>query len=634
MRKVKKQPYLCFFALVLLIIAAICGGFASKQTTASAATDSAYSFEVAYYDVTYDIKHNCQISVTEDITISYKGYASTGFYRDIPVNAGTCVRNVDVKKIVGGKTEKVYFNVMTEDSDFLTLDIGDSSIKTDKSETYRITYVYCISNSVVNKGMLPLNPVGHGWECKMSDVRVTLILPDGYQSAKCFAGRTGTSKEYGFDSTKSSDGRTVITAYFEHLNKYEGVTFDLYFAKGAIKNYSDFTPYYFVLGGVVILLLLIAVKFAAFNNSILTPVVNFEAPKKMDPLLMGKLIDNKVNSEDISAMIFYWADKGYLKINLDDKNDPTLIRIVQNLPEKCPKYEQLMFARLFGRDDVIAISQLKYSFYKTVEKVTAMVNAATKGLYSSVSIGVSIIFALLGGLLLGIAPLVLAMTQISSTYVTIAPFLSLLPGLILYAFSESVKYNSLKLQKKKMLLFGLGIVGIAVVFCLLYTVLVPSVIFGGYLPKAVLCAVSCIIIVTSVLIISRTQSYTQKLNEIVGFRKFIQLAEKDRLETMLEEDPQFYYHVLPYAQVLGVSDKWEEKFADLTVQPPQWATSSSMNTLLEFHLMNRLINHSLGKMSSTMVSRPSSSGSNGSGGGHFGGGFSGGGFGGGGGRGR
>lgn len=57
---------------------------------------------------------------------------------------------------------------------------------------------------------------------------------------------------------------------------------------------------------------------------------------------------------------------------------------------------------------------------------------------------------------------------------------------------------------------------------------------------------------------------------MLGFKEFIKAAEKDRLEMLLEEDPEYYYHVLPYAQVLHVSKIWINKFKDLTVPPPTW----------------------------------------------------------------
>ena len=107
--------------------------------------------------------------------------------------------------------------------------------------------------------------------------------------------------------------------------------------------------------------------------------------------------------------------------------------------------------------------------------------------------------------------------------------------------------------------------------------------------------------------------------------------EKEKLEKMLEDDPQFYYHILPYAQVLGVSDKWEEKFADITVEPPQWYASSVAGTVFRLHVFNSIMRNTMSTMTKNMVSRPSSGASGGHGGGHFGG-FSGGGHGGGGGH--
>ena len=162
--------------------------------------------------------------------------------------------------------------------------------------------------------------------------------------------------------------------------------------------------------------------------------------------------------------------------------------------------------------------------------------------------------------------------------------------------------------------------------------LVPSGIID-YLPKILLFVVCCAISVLSVMLVSRTESYRKNLNNIIGFKKFIELAEKNQLEMLLEEDPQFYYHILPYAQVLGVTDKWEHKFDDLTVSPPDWLAGDLLTGYIQFSMLNSIMRSSMGKMSSAMVSSPSSSGMNG-GFGSGGGGFSGGGFGGGGGRGR
>ena len=633
MKKINKLPYIILLALTVLFAVSVFGFTGVK--TANAEASPAYAFEIAKYDIVYDIGSDCAISVTEDLTISYKGFSSTGFIRDIPVNGGVQVRNINVKKLVNGNTESVWYDVYSEDSSFLSVDIGDSSNKYGKQESYRITYDYIITNSVTDKGTLPLNPVGHGWECAIYDISIKLIAPEGYIDATYFKGAKGdktTYRDYD-DSGKTADGRTVITASIEYLPAYHGATFDLNFEKGAIKHYVDLTPYLWALVGLAVLALIIILKMFVFNKNYLTPVVNYEAPNKMDPLIMGKLIDNKVNSEDVTSLIYYWASKGYIKINLDDKNDPTLIRIMQTLPESSPSYEKLMYGNLFGNGDMVKPSQLRNKFYKTVEKVTAIVNKQTKGLYDGKSMTVSILFAVIGGLLLGVVPALLALTRVSVKLLLFGPFVVLIPLLVVYAGAQTLMYYKLKLKKSTFIGFSALLVLVCAIIGIFYVLLVPGSIIGAG-PKAVLYILSCCIILLSVLLINRTKGYTEKLNDIIGFKNFITLAEKDQLEMMLEEDPQFYYHILPYAQVLGVTDKWEEKFASLTVQPPQWLTGDVVTTYIEFRILNNIIRSSMGSISSGMVSRPSSSGANGGGRGGFGGGFSGGGFGGGGGRGR
>lgn len=614
--------------IFFFLAAALCALILSP-IPAKASSYGDYRFELENYEVTYDIAANCEIKVTEIMKINYLGIDSTGFYRDIPVNGGARVKDVKVEgvELLHGNT--VPFKVTVEGSDFLTVDIGDKTAKYNQSETYRLTYAYCISNRTVKNGMLPLNPVGTGWDCAIKHAEVKLILPDGYESAVRYVGPKGYAASDMNFTTVMENGRLVLTTSQDNLKAYNGITFDLTFKKGAINPYSDFTPYIFVIAAAGLILLIVLVKVLFFSKNRLTPVVNFEPPEGLDPLMMGKLIDNKVNSEDVTSLIFYWADKGYLKINLDNKYDPILIRI-KNLPATATDYEQIVFSRLFQNGDSVHTASLNNSFYITYERATAMVNAKAKGLYSSLSIGVSIVFALLGGILLGLAPLILALSDISHTLIYFYGFIGMIPAIVIYGLAETIAYNSIKNRGKKNALYLASLFAIVLICSLLYALLLPGLIMA-FLPKFLLCAISLAVVCTSVIIISRTTEYNRKLSEIVGFRNFILAAEKDRLEKTLESDPQYYYHILPYAQVLNVSDIWEDKFKGLTVAPPAWATGMSFD-VFDFMIVSSVIRNSAFGISRGMVSRPSSSGSNGFHG-SFGG-HSGGGFGGGGGRGR
>lgn len=43
--------------------------------------------------------------------------------------------------------------------------------------------------------------------------------------------------------------------------------------------------------------------------------------------------------------------------------------------------------------------------------------------------------------------------------------------------------------------------------------------------------------------------------EVVGFKEFLETVEKDKLEELVEDDPTYFYNILPYTMALGISEK-------------------------------------------------------------------------------
>jgi hypothetical protein len=567
--------------------------------------------------------------VTENVKIHFTGYNSTGFYRDIPVSDGDRIKNV---KVYDGSTDnEAEYEVLMEDSDYITLSVGDYTNKTGSVYKYRIEYDYEMTKPA-DKNAIYLNAAGFGTSANIWDVDITLNIPDGLKG-----GRDGVKLYIGTATPTSSDIFTLngntINCHIDYLNSYTGATFALTFEDGVLSTRFDPAPLILVIIACVILMALIALKFLVFNKNPLTPVVTFTPPDDMDPLVMGKLIDNKVSTSDVTSLIYYWANKGYIKINLDLEDDPQFIRIFYELPAGSPSHQIRMYRGLFNGRDTVRLSELENTFYPTVEAVAKDVNKSYKALYTSKSMGISIIFALLGALLMGLSPIVLGMVNISHKFFLYEALIMLVPALLIYALTESLMYNKLKLSNKKFILYMAGIVALCGIFTALYALILPSAIME-LSSKIIVCIAGFLIIILSVFIISRTEEYTKKLNDIVGFRNFILYTEKDRLETMLEQDPQFYYHILPYAQVLGVTEKWQNKFNAMAVEPPQWSTNP-VRTYVQLAVINHTIRHLNANMVAKMTSRPPSSGRGGgfggghiSGGGHGGGGF--GGFGGGG----
>ena len=78
-----------------------------------------------------------------------------------------------------------------------------------------------------------------------------------------------------------------------------------------------------------------------------------------------------------------------------------------------------------------------------------------------------------------------------------------------------------------------------------------------------------LLVFASILILKmnvRSNEGCRELGDILGLKKFIEVAEKSRLEALVKDNPQMFYQILPYAYVLGVYDEWCKKFESIDAE--------------------------------------------------------------------
>ena len=168
--------------------------------------------------------------------------------------------------------------------------------------------------------------------------------------------------------------------------------------------------------------------------------------------------------------------------------------------------------------------------------------------------------------------------------------------------------------------------------------IVTVIVWLGAGTSVLSAAVIILMVVTTVFFATLMKRPTMRgrklLDEVIGFKDYLEIAEKDELNLRNPPDktPALFEAYLPYALALGVEQRWAEKFAailsavgqtDGGTYQPAWY-NGSLNTMNLSGATSQLSN-SLNTAISSSVTPPGSS----SGGG--GGGFSGGGGGGGGG---
>ena len=117
----------------------------------------------------------------------------------------------------------------------------------------------------------------------------------------------------------------------------------------------------------------------------------------------------------------------------------------------------------------------------------------------------------------------------------------------------------------------------------------------------------------------RNKNALRLLGKLLGFKQFIETAEKRRLQMLVEKDPQYFYSVLPYAYIFGISDKWIKQFEGIMKLKPDWYSGGHFGTSFR-RFSNAMQSVSVPSVANGGISSGSSSGGGGCSGGGGGGG--------------
>lgn len=596
------------------------------------------TLKVHSYDVVVNISKDRKVRVVETFEIEFLRYGLKMFYRSLPVESA---RYFDISATCAGN-DKFSFYVADnpEISGFIDINCVGGVAK-NRKWTYVISYtVENGANAATGENSMRLDVIGFGASVPMHNVTATVHFPYATTLENC-----KTYKGYGVDTptdlnnTLSDDGKTftfsVDKLEVNYVEEYDiwaadGVMLEFALTGGTFDNYHKtrfFTdgllwllPFAAVgIGAVVVL------RFFFRKKQEIIPIVNVKAPNGMDPLKMGKWLDGIVDTEDVTSMIYYFAHNGYLDIDFKDEDNPVLKKKA-DLPNDAPVYQKTLFNGLFKDGTEAAVSDLKEAYYTSVDKATKQVPSVK--MYDKQSVFAYVASGVIATLVAFFTGLLLSSLRIGNGYGDLSGLAFIFPVaaiLVIGFLRENYRY---KWKKGVLLAVKIVEIVIAVLFGLVYLFFISNHVMTEY-EKLCICLLVYAALFLGMSTLSRREDYVKTLGDIVGFKEFIVVTEEDKIKFMLQDNPQLFYEVLPYAQVLGVTDEWENKFANIVIEPPTWCCGTHF-TFFDYMIINRCMRTAM----HVALTRPEGQGGGrfigrSGGGGHFGG-FGGGGFGGGG----
>lgn len=304
-------------------------------------------------------------------------------------------------------------------------------------------------------------------------------------------------------------------------------------------------------------------------------------PNGMNSIELSLIYRGYVERTDVSTLLIHLANKGYLGI-IEKKEEfffKSKIKIVKLREyDGNDENEKIIFNKLFFNSAVIDAEELVDNFYVTVSRITENIKKHKADLISKFPYHIFILFAVSLSLLL-----------------IRMDFPAYVPNMrypLLYSLYRVLPYEQMN-QINEFIYFVIILVcvivlGLVVRFSYnkIFTILaflgtnfyLITLVSGNASINLVALIVSileiiCINILFLIIGLVKKRTYTGNLlyNDIIKFRKFLNTADKETLECIIKEEPNFCELMLPYTFIFGNTIRWIRKFEKMgNFQIPKW----------------------------------------------------------------
>lgn len=609
---------------------------------------SSYDYVIDKYNVDIIVNENNTFDVIESIT-AYFNVTKHGIYRKIPLknsltrtDGSTSSNRVLVSNI---KVNNVF--TTSKNFEYYTVKIGSANTTTTGEHIYIIKYNYNIGKDPLkNIDELYFNIIGDNWDTVIGNITFNITMPKEFDATK-LGFSSGIKGSINSDNVNFNvNGLKISGSYNGILNAEEALTVrcelpnNYFVGAGFPIGITD----YIMFGVPLISLLIIILLWYKFGrDEQVIETVEFYPPVGFNSLEVGLLYKGRVEQKDVLSLIIYLANKGYIKIVESDKyslvgkyKDFKIVKLKEydgnNINEKLfleGLFTKVIdkYAFMMGQNaEVKKVNEstkdtLRNNFYKTIDKILFNINSkenVSKILEEKATKSNFFVYLMI---IISSFAITIPVLYTNENFGILTWFTgALIPiiGLLMTTRNLFDDTTTIFIKTIKLSCFLL------LVIMPLIMLIIPSFRQDNTYLIAYVFGFVCIIIMVifSNIVPKRTPYGKEMLGKIKGFKNFLETAEKDKLESIVAQNPSYFYDILPFTYILGVSDKWIKKFKVIATQSPSWYDSTTPFTVTTFGLfmnsaMTNLTYSAASPGSGTTGGGSSGGGSGGGGGGSW-----------------
>ena len=536
------------------------------------ADDGGYTIDD--YKVNAIYHSNNTIDVKEVINVNFSSNRH-GIYRNIPE---TMYVNRDEKYKLSIKNITVMNDEYEVDYDSgnRVIQIGSEDYTIIGPHTYTLTYTIVIPEDYhSNLDFIYYSVLGNNWDTTINhfsfDIQFEKALTEKEMSnIQVFSGNLG-------NQSNDLNVTPIITS-----TSISGSAYDIG-AKQAITIFGKLRKNYFVgakqttskvpfvfLGLAILFGLYSLVRCLLLKKTHITPIVNFYPPKDMDPAMVGTIVDESVDQEDLMALIPYWASKGYLTIS--ETSDDLILTKVEGHEPPVLNHQKKIYKGLFKYKDSVKLSKLSSDFGKAINDAKEALNNEFSGDKKLSKIDHGFVTTFLAMICMIVCILFNTRYSIVDNLIEtiLATFTFVIMMVMNYSAAASSVFNKNKLGVLKKAL-SVALVLVVVYFIYRQTQSIVSIVSFEFMVIGIVATTLPILFSSKFNVVS--DYFKSVAGDLLGFKDFIEKAEVPQLERLSAENPSYYYDVIPYAMVFGLSEMWTKKFSTIPLAQPDWYDS-------------------------------------------------------------